>query len=89
MHCDNCGAWPSLTAIAARAQALIAEQMRCIEGEMMRINHIQIDNFRGIRHMEWSVRGSVVCLIGPGDSTKSTILDAIEYALSPHWNVSF
>jgi len=30
-----------------------------------------------------------VCLIGPGDSTKTTILDAIELALSPRWNIPF
>lgn len=30
-----------------------------------------------------------VCLIGPGDAGKSTILDAIELALSPRWNLQF
>jgi hypothetical protein len=27
----------------------------------------------------------IVCLVGHGDTTKSTILDAIEYALCPNW----
>jgi hypothetical protein len=31
---------------------------------------------------------AVSCLIGPGDSTKTTILDAIEFALSPRWSVT-
>jgi putative ATP-dependent endonuclease of the OLD family len=31
----------------------------------------------------------MICLIGPGDSTKTTILNAIEYALSPKWNLTF
>lgn len=49
----------------------------------MRIRHLRISNFRGIKTLDWHVQGSVVCLIGPGDSTKTTILDAIDYALAP------
>ena len=49
----------------------------------MKIRHVSIRNFRGIRHLEWEVRSDVVCLIGPGDATKSTVLDAIVYTLSP------
>ena len=52
----------------------------------MRIRHISIKNFRGIKELDWKVTGDFVCLIGPGDSTKSTILDAIECALYPRWN---
>ena len=55
----------------------------------MKIFHLSIRNFRGIRELDWKVQGSVNCLIGPGDSTKSTILDAIELALSPRWSVPF
>jgi hypothetical protein len=39
--------------------------------------------------LEWTVGGDCACLIGPGDSTKTTILDAIELVLSPRWNVQF
>ena len=53
----------------------------------MRIQHILIKNFRGIKHLDWKVDGDFICFIGPGDSTKSTILDAIEYALSPRYNI--
>ena len=49
----------------------------------MKIRHVSIRNFRGIRQLEWNVRSDVVCLIGPGDATKSTVLDAIAYTLSP------
>lgn len=49
----------------------------------MRIVFVQIRNFRGIRELDWSPSPGVNCLIGPGDSTKTTILDAIELALSP------
>ena len=55
----------------------------------MKIRHIKIERFRGIRKMEWRVGGDFVCLVGPGDSTKTTILDAVEFALSPRWNIPF
>ena len=49
----------------------------------MKIRHVIIKNFRGIRQLEWDVRSDFVCLAGPGDATKSTVLDAIAYALAP------
>lgn len=49
----------------------------------MRIVFLEIQNFRGIKTLEWSPARHVNCLIGPGDSTKTTILDAIELALNP------
>lgn len=55
----------------------------------MHITHIAIENFRGIKSLDWHVNGWLICLIGPGDSTKTTILDAIELALAPRWNVPF
>jgi ABC-type thiamine transport system ATPase subunit len=55
----------------------------------MKIRHIKIERFRGIRELEWRVGGDFVCLVGPGDSTKTTILDAVEFALSPRWNIPF
>ena len=55
----------------------------------MKIKHIAIKNFRGIKKLDWKVTGDFICLIGTGDSTKSTILDAIECALTPKWNYVF
>lgn len=55
----------------------------------MRIRRVEIERFRGIKKLEWNVGGDFVCLIGSGDSTKTTILDAIELALSPRWNIQF
>ena len=50
----------------------------------MRIVLVEIKNFRGIKSMPpWSPSAGVNCLIGPGDSTKTTILDAIELCLYP------
>ena len=55
----------------------------------MRLAGIKISHFRGIQTCEvaFPKDGRVICLIGAGDSTKSTILGAIEYALWPSWNL--
>jgi len=55
----------------------------------MIVRHLKIRNFRGIKELDWTIKGKVVCLIGAGDSTKTTVLDAIESALSPRWNIPF
>ena len=55
----------------------------------MEIRHLKVKNFRGIKELEWFLSGKYICLIGPGDSTKTTILDAIEYALYPSYTFSF
>lgn len=55
----------------------------------MLIRHLAIENFRGIKSLDWHLDSSLICLIGPGDSTKTTILDAIELALLPRWNAPF
>jgi len=52
---------------------------------MMRIYQLEIKNFRGIQSGKFNFTTPLICLIGHGDTTKSTILDAIEYALSPNW----
>lgn len=55
----------------------------------MRIYRVQIDNFRGIRQLDWIVGGKTVALIGPGDVGKTTILDAIELCLTPRISVAW
>jgi putative ATP-dependent endonuclease of OLD family len=52
----------------------------------MRIVQIEIQNFRGIREMTWAPAEGVNCLIGPGDSTKTTVLDAVELCLNPRFS---
>lgn len=49
----------------------------------MRIRRIDIENFRGIKFASWRLpRGRrFIALIGPGDSTKTTVLTALERAL--------
>lgn len=49
----------------------------------MRIVYLEIENFRGIKSLAWAPSPGMNCLIGPGDSTKTTILDAIELCLNP------
>ncbi|KEZ64999.1 hypothetical protein AAY86_11780 [Pseudomonas amygdali pv. tabaci str. ATCC 11528] len=52
----------------------------------MRVEQLTVKNFRGIKHLEWKLMGqSICCLIGVGDSAKTTVLDAVEAALSPRW----
>lgn len=55
----------------------------------MKIRKITIKNFRGIEELEWSVpTADVFCFIGKGDSSKSTILEAIRFAFYPQWNLT-
>ena len=56
----------------------------------MRICHISIRNFRGIRELDWNAPdNSIFCFIGRGDSTKSTILEALRRAFHPRWILTF
>lgn len=57
----------------------------------MRIRRLWIENFRGIRTLDWKLPTDqqFVALIGPGDSGKSTILEAIHYLLGDRWMIPF
>jgi putative ATP-dependent endonuclease of OLD family len=57
---------------------------------MAKIHSLKISNFRGIQKLE-QVFGitDFICLIGRGDSGKTTILEAISAVLSPSWNLTF
>lgn len=55
----------------------------------MKIRKLIIKNFRGIKALDWVLpNGNIFCLIGKGDSSKSTILESIRYAFYPQWNLS-
>ena len=56
---------------------------------MARIRAIEIRNFRGIRELSWCPAPGVNCLIGPGDSGKSSVLDAIDFCLGARRTVQF
>jgi hypothetical protein len=55
----------------------------------MQIRHLRIERFRGIKLLDWQPSGEMICLVGPGDSTKTTIIEAIELTLSPRWDYAF
>ncbi|MCZ2903229.1 ATP-dependent nuclease [Burkholderia thailandensis] len=51
----------------------------------MQVRQLKISNFRGIGALDWKPQSPLCCLIGVGDTGKSTVLDAIEAALSSRW----
>src|SRR4051794_14801835 len=55
----------------------------------MRIRHVSIRNFRGIKECNWHIPARLVCLVGPGGSTKTTLLDALGLALSRSYRAQF
>ena len=50
---------------------------------MPKLFHLHIENFRGIEKFDHTFNDGLTCIIGRGDSGKTTILDAIFYALTP------
>ncbi|WP_295929794.1 AAA family ATPase [uncultured Xanthomonas sp.] len=56
---------------------------------MPRVRHIAIRNFRSIQSLDWTPSPGINCLVGPGDSGKSTILDAIDLCLGARRAVAF
>lgn len=56
---------------------------------MSKIIDLKINNFRGIKKFSQKFDHNFICLIGRGDSCKTTILEAISCVLSPAWNLSF
>jgi putative ATP-dependent endonuclease of the OLD family len=56
---------------------------------MAKIRFVEICNFRSIKSLRWLPSEGINCLVGPGDSGKSTLLDAIDLCLTPRRNVQF
>ncbi|MFZ5492008.1 MAG: ATP-dependent nuclease [Pseudomonadota bacterium] len=56
---------------------------------MARIRLVEIKHFRGIKELHWQPQPGINCLIGPGDSGKSSILDAIDLCLGARRNAQF
>ncbi|PAX99110.1 hypothetical protein CKO50_22880 [Pseudoalteromonas sp. HM-SA03] len=56
---------------------------------MAKIVELEIHNYRGIHSFVQRFDRDVVCLVGRGDSGKTTILEAIKSVLSPAWNLPF
>lgn len=53
------------------------------------IREIEISNFRSINYLLWRPQVGINCLIGRGDSGKSTILDAIDLTLGARRQAAF
>lgn len=56
---------------------------------MPQIRHVEIRNFRVLKNFIWTPNPGLNCLIGSGDSGKSTILEAIDLALGARRSYSF
>lgn len=54
---------------------------------MARLEHLYINHFRGIEKFEQWFGNGITCIIGRGDSGKSTILEAIAYLFSQSWAI--
>lgn len=55
----------------------------------MNVLELEIENFRGIKSAKitFPQESKILCIIGPGDSTKSTILKALEWLTWPTYNM--
>lgn len=60
-------------------------------GQTLRIRRLWIEHFRGVQSLDWTLPlgQKLFVLIGPGDSGKSTILEAVHYLLGDRWNIPF
>lgn len=56
---------------------------------MARIRRVDISHFRSIQSFAWAPAPGMNCLVGPGDSGKSSILDAIDFCLGARRNIQF
>jgi putative ATP-dependent endonuclease of the OLD family len=57
---------------------------------MAKIHTLKIKNYKGLQSFEQEFGFTdFICLIGRGDSGKTTILEAISVVLSPSWNLTF
>jgi putative ATP-dependent endonuclease of OLD family len=56
---------------------------------MALVRVLEIENFRAVKVLRWQPGPGVNCLVGPGDSGKSTILDAIDLCLGARRSISF
>lgn len=56
---------------------------------MARIRKVEIRNFRSLKTFDWYPSEGINCLIGPGDSGKSTVLEAIDMCLGARRSLTF
>lgn len=56
---------------------------------MPKIIFLKIDNFRSIKEFSWKPSQGMNCLVGGGDSGKTTVLDAIDFCLGARRSAQF
>lgn len=56
---------------------------------MARVRRLEIQHFRGIAALDWYPSSGVNCLIGSGDSGKTTVLDAIDLCIGARRSAQF
>lgn len=56
---------------------------------MAQIRKLEVLNFRSVRTLSWFPTPGINCLVGPGDSGKSTILDAIDLCMGARRTIQF
>ena len=56
---------------------------------MARIYELKINNFRGIKNFTENFNKELICLLGRGDSGKTTILEAIANLFSTNRDLRF
>lgn len=55
---------------------------------MAKIHNLKIKNFRGIKDFDYTFgQSNFICLVGRGDSCKTSIIEAISYVLYPNWKM--
>ncbi len=54
---------------------------------MAKLRYLKINHFRGIKSFKQTFSDGITCIIGRGDSCKSTILDAIAYIFAQSWSL--
>lgn len=56
---------------------------------MAQIRKLEVRNFRSIKTLSWAPTPGINCLVGPGDSGKSTLLDAIDLCTGARRTIQF
>jgi putative ATP-dependent endonuclease of OLD family len=76
-------------ALETRARTIRSRSYFALQGHVLRIRYLEIRNFRGIKSLTWAITGDLSCIIGSGDACKTTILTALDFALSPRTALAF
>lgn len=87
------GSASNLCSLLKRDTALTIQSIRSRNdldhSAMAKIRYLEIENFRSIKRLCWAPSSGVNCFIGPGDSGKTTILEAIDACLSLRRTIDF